>query len=127
MVKQFEGLVLTAYNDGTGTLTIGYGHTAGVYPGQVITPTTAEAYLEQDLGRAEGIVATLAPPGLTDNQFSALVDFTFNLGPGALQQMLAHGVDQVPVQMLRWDHEGPVVVPGLARRRQAEVDLWQSA
>ena len=35
MIKGFEGLSLEAYDDGAGVLTIGYGHTKGVYKGQV--------------------------------------------------------------------------------------------
>ena len=147
LVKKSEGLRLAAYQDTGGVWTIGYGHT-GAYPdawrafsshpwlrvgaGDAITSSDAEALLGSDLWGAEDVVA--AVPGvasLTDNQFSALVDFTFNLGPSALRQLLAHGLDQVPEQLLRWDH-GEVggheeELAGLKVRRQAEVDLWRRA
>jgi GH24 family phage-related lysozyme (muramidase) len=140
LVKESEGLRLAAYQDGGGVWTIGYGHT-GAYPsrvaplggwpagavaaGQSITTEEANLLLLLDLGVAEAAVSSAAP-GLTDNQFAALVDFTFNLGAGALRQLLAHGLDQVPTQLLRWDHVGTTVEPGLLVRRQREVALWQA-
>ena len=36
-IKKFEGLRLKAYVCAAGVCTIGYGHTAGVKPGDVIT------------------------------------------------------------------------------------------
>ena len=42
LIRDFEGLRLSAYRDAVGVLTIGYGHTKSVRPGQVITRTEAE-------------------------------------------------------------------------------------
>jgi lysozyme len=81
--------------------------------------------LQQDVAAVEGAVNRLAP-GVNQNQFDALVDFGFNLGVGALQTMLSHGLDQVPVQIPRWNHVNGQVSPGLTARRQAEVDLWNT-
>ena len=36
-IKHFEGERLTAYDDGTGVMTIGYGHTGDVKVGETIT------------------------------------------------------------------------------------------
>ena len=49
LIRDFEGLRLSAYRDAVGVLTIGYGHTKGVRPGQVITRTEAEKLLSADL------------------------------------------------------------------------------
>jgi lysozyme len=151
LVKKSEGLRLAAYQDTGGVWTIGYGHT-GAYPpgtycfpeegghsysadgdspsaGEAITEFTATMILTADLARAAASVPADVP--LTDNQFAALTDFAFNLGAGALRQLLAHGLDQVPEQLLRWDH-GEVAgreeeLAGLKARRQAEADLWRMA
>ncbi len=47
LIKRFEGLRLTAYQDSVGVWTIGYGHTSGVSEGQTITQTQADAYLRK--------------------------------------------------------------------------------
>ena len=41
-IKKFEGCLLKAYEDAVGMWTIGYGHTSGVFKGQVITKEKAE-------------------------------------------------------------------------------------
>ena len=43
-IKKFEGCLLKAYEDAVGMWTIGYGHTSGVFKGQVITKEKAENY-----------------------------------------------------------------------------------
>lgn len=50
LIKGFEGLRLRAYRDPAGVWTIGYGHTGGVKPGQVITRARAEELLRADTG-----------------------------------------------------------------------------
>lgn len=134
LVKESEGLRLEAYQDSVGVWTIGYGHTGpAAGPGLTIDGIGAAQLLTADLLVAERAVsAQLAADGwseqeFTDNEFSALVDFTFNLGAGALRQLLAHGLDQVPEQLLRWDHAGGVELAGLKLRRQREGDLWRTA
>ena len=86
MLKRSEGLRLTAYRDVAGLLTIGYGHK--VVPPAVfdngITEATADAILANDVEAAEGAVTRLVKVPLTQGQFDALVDFTFNLGAGRL-------------------------------------------
>jgi lysozyme len=126
LVKASEGLRLTAYQDQGGVFTIGYGNTEHATPGLAITEGQAEEWLLDDLASAEGDVAQYAPPSLTDNQFSALVSFTFNLGGPALRTLLSHGVDEIPSQLLRWDRIGEREIPGLLARRQREAALWNA-
>ena len=83
LVKTYEGLKLEAYRDTSGILTIGYGHTAGVKPDDIIGAERAELLLEMDLMDVERAVSGLVKVPLNDNQFSALVSFVFNVGEGA--------------------------------------------
>jgi GH24 family phage-related lysozyme (muramidase) len=126
LIKSFEGLRLEAYQDSVGVWTIGYGHIRNVTEGMSIDNATAERFLREDLSNSEAAVESAAP-GLTDNQFAALCSFCFNLGSGALNTMLGHGIDQVPQQIPRWNRAGGQVLAGLTRRRAAEVALWETA
>ena len=123
LIESFEGLRLQSYQDSVGVWTIGYGHTLGVKPGQTITQPQAEAFLQQDLGVAEAAVNGLGQT-LTDNQFAALVSFTFNLGGGNLKFLFKNGIAAVPDRILLFDHAGGRQLPGLTRRRQAERALY---
>lgn len=49
LIRQFEGLRLTAYRCPAGIWTIGYGHTSGVVPGMAITKEQAEEFLMRDI------------------------------------------------------------------------------
>ncbi len=128
-IRKNEGVRLSVYDD-NGHPAIGYGHDltqpeifSGVYVNG-ITIDQAASLLQQDLtARYEPSVNELAPDA-NQNQFDALVDFAYNLGGGALKQMLAHGWDQVTTQIPRWNHLNGVVHPGLTARREAEVELF---
>jgi len=123
LVESFEGLRLQSYQDSVGVWTIGYGHTQGVTQGQTITQQQAQAFLQQDLGVAESAVNKLGLT-LTDNQFAALVSFTFNLGAGNLNKLMSQGIAAAPDRILLFDHAGGRQLPGLTRRRQAERALY---
>jgi hypothetical protein len=83
LLTTFEGCELTAYDDGGGVWTIGYGHTGDdVFPGLTISQTQAEELLRLDLEKFESFVEDAVEVQLNDNQFSALVCFCFNVGPG---------------------------------------------
>ena len=131
LTKSFEGLELSAYQDRGGVWTIGYGHTgADVRPGMTITEDEANALLAKDLSDAVECVNQHVK-AINQNQFDALVDFTFNLGCEALlSSTLLRRVNDGDIagaaaQFLRWDHVKGNVVPGLTRRRQAEAELFQ--
>jgi lysozyme len=123
LIESFEGLRLNSYQDSVGVWTIGYGHTLGVKAGQTITQQQAQAFLQQDLGVAEAAVNRLGLT-LTDNQFAALVSFTFNLGAGNLNKLMKNGLAAVPDRILLFDHAGGKALPGLTRRRTAERELY---
>ena len=138
LLSTFEGCELTAYDDGGGVWTIGYGHTGDdVFPGLTISQTQAEELLRLDLEKFESFVEDAVEVQLNDNQFSALVCFCFNVGPGGfgdstLLRLLNEGnyqgaANQFPV----WNKVNGEPWLGLTRRRLAERSLflgkpWQS-
>jgi len=130
LLKAFEGLRLRAYQDSVGVWTIGYGTTSGVRPGMVITEAQAEDLLKRDLNRFERAVNDLVTVPLTDDQFSALVTFAYNVGEGALAdstllRLLNQGDYRGAAdQLLRWDKAGGQALAGLTRRRRAERALF---
>ncbi|MBM2884118.1 lysozyme [Chromobacterium phragmitis] len=134
LVQKFEGLRLTAYRDIVGVLTIGYGHTGpDVTPGLTITQPRAVALLQQDLAKFEAGVSRLVKAPLSQNQFDALVSFSYNLGLGSLQNStllrLLNAGDYVGAagQFILWDKAGGKAVPGLLARRSAEQALFKGA
>ena len=133
LIESFEKFEAVAYYDQNNILTIGYGHTGpDVFPGQTCTQEQANAWLESDLATAEACVTRLVIVSLTDNQFSALCCFVFNIGSGhfkgssALHLLNSGDYADVPAHILLWDEAGGAVSAGLVRRRTAEVALWNT-
>jgi lysozyme len=127
-IEANEGLALRPHND-NGRMAWGYGHDQqGSEPVPMqVTQEQADALLRHDLATCyEPAVNALIPATCTQGQFDALVDFCYNLGASSLRMMLSHGWENVPAQMLLWDHVDGKVDPGLAARRQAEVELFNS-
>lgn len=132
LIKEFEGLRLKAYQCPGGVWTIGYGHTAGVKPGMVITKAQAEEYLKADLIAFERYLNGLGL-ALNQNQFDALVSFIYNVGTGnfssstLLRKVRANPQDNsIMDEFLRWVYSKGRVLPGLQRRRLAEIKLYFS-
>lgn len=132
LLREFEGCRLDAYQDAAGVWTIGYGHTKGVQAGDSITQEQAEAFLLDDAqDAADGVLGAVKVP-LTDGQFGALVDFVFNLGPGALakstllRKLNAGDYAGAQAEFAKWCHAGGRFYAGLLRRRKAEAALFGS-
>lgn len=130
LLKQFEGLRLNAYRDSAGVLTIGYGSTTDVEPGDSITPEGAERLLREDLKNAERAVEQLVTVPLNANQHAALVSFVFNLGFGnlasstLLKRLNAGDYQGAQQEFGRWIYANGKVMAGLERRRNAEAQLF---
>lgn len=130
LIKSFEGCRLKAYKCPAGVWTIGYGHTAGVKEGDTITQAQADEYLRNDLAKYEK--AVLNYDGIyhfNQNQFDALVSFTYNCGVGNLKNLTQSGkrtLAQISVKLLLYNKAGGVVLRGLQRRRAAEKDLFDA-
>lgn len=107
--------------------TIGYGHYgADVAPNQTMTPAQAEALLRKDLTQFEAWVSQYAPWPVNQNEFDALVSFTYNCGPGSLQQLVRGRTKaQVAEAMLHYTKSAsPAFTQGLLNRRRKERALF---
>lgn len=136
LIKRFEGMELVAYPDPGSAdgkpWTIGYGHTAGVKPGDRCTEAQAHDWLKQDLAWVVNAINDKTRVELSQSVFDALCSFVYNVGAGAygmstLLRRLNANEDQVPVlsqELPKWIKGGnSQVLPGLVRRRDAEVAL----
>src|SRR5215510_10471108 len=110
-IEAFEGKILHTYDDGTGVLTIGYGHTDAAGPppvrsGQKITEAEADAILSDDLGKVERNIKV----PMTQAQFDALVSFDFNTGSLAKSsiddKINAGNPSAAMATLLQYDHAG---------------------
>ncbi|WP_074181130.1 lysozyme [Serratia marcescens] len=132
LIKSFEGLRLQAYPCSAGIWTVGYGHTAGVRPGDIIDEVQAEAFLREDIADIENTINRLVTVSLKQNQFDALVSFVFNLGSvnfrssKLLGKLNAGDHAGAADELLRWVHAGGKRLPGLVRRREVERHLFVS-
>ena len=137
-----EGTVLHLYNDSSGHCTVGIGHLVhhGRCDGRTseapfsggITRQAAIDLLRQDVVRFESTVNSAVKVPLKQNQFDALVSFSFNVGDGAfrdstlLKELNARRFDRVRPELLRWTKGANGIEPGLVNRRTDEADLFES-
>ena len=132
LIKRFEGCSLTSYLCQAQIPTIGYGSTRGVEMGMEISQERAEALLLEDVADFEEEVNKCVEVPLSQNQFDALVAWTFNLGGSNLRsstmlKVLNNGeYDKVPSEMKRWNKAGGKTLQGLIRRREAESLLFKN-
>ena len=131
LLKQFEGCRLTAYQDSVGVWTIGFGTTTGVKEGQTISQVKAEEYLRFDLAIFEKAVTESLKVPVNQNQFDALVSFTYNVGVSAfrsstLLNLINEKTDKkvVAAEFSKWVKAGNQTLPGLVSRRKAESELF---
>ena len=128
LIKQLEGVRLTAYKCPAGVYTIGYGHTRGVKRGMKITEEEASAFLTTDLLNSEKAVERYdSVYHWNQNEFDALVSFTFNCGAANLRSLLRNGRrnrSQIAATLPLYRKAGGKVLKGLERRRAAEKALF---
>ena len=131
LIKKFEGCELDSYKCAAGVWTIGYGSTHGIEKGMSISKSRAEELLLEDIAQFEDIVDKAVSVNLSQNQYDALVSWTFNLGGGNLNSstmlkvLNAGDYENVPEQIKRWNKAGGQVKQGLVRRREAEALLFE--
>lgn len=122
LIKSFEGCSLTAYKCPSGVLTIGYGRTYGVKEGMVITKAQADSFFNEDIKKYEAYVQKYNISN--QNQYDALVSFTYNCGPGALYYVMSS--KDITGTMALYVNGGGIRLDGLVRRRKAEIDLYNT-
>jgi lysozyme len=140
IIKNFEGLRLSAYRDSAGVWTIGYGSTR-YHDGKVVKPgdklvseAQADALFRNTLDVYIAAVNQRAMVPLTQNQFDALVSFVYNTGTAAgktlFQKLNAGDYQAAADQFLQWNkitdlHTGnKIVCDALVKRRAAERALF---
>jgi lysozyme len=132
LTETCEGLSLTSYFDPTGKVwTIGYGHTGKeVVEGLTWSQEQCESALANDIFWASHVVNNLVTATITQFQFDALVDFTFNEGDSNFaHSMLLTLVNkgdlaQAELEFRRWVYSGGKMLGGLVRRRELEGEYF---
>ncbi len=137
MMREHEGFREEAYLCPSSVWTIGFGNTfyengQPVRQGHKIDKYRAErlfSYYVDDFSKK--IVRLLAGKTLNENQFSALVSFTYNVGIGAFEKstlrrkVISNPDDPlIKAEFSRWTRGGGKVLNGLVRRRQDESGLY---
>lgn len=138
LIIRFEGgHILKSYRDPINIWTISVGLTRiynrSVVESDIITLEESEKLFRIELNRFCDGVTRLLFNRLTENQFSALVSISFNIGLGALRgSTLLKMVNRNPNdplirnEFLRWNKINKIESRGLTRRRKAESDLYFS-
>ena len=132
IVKEAEGLRLSAYLCPAGIPTIGYGHTKGVKLGDTCTREQAEKWLENDFFTAKQEVKAVVKVPLRENQLDALASFVFNLGvrkliqSTLLKKLNAGDYNGAAAEFDKWVFAGKVKLNGLIKRRAKERQLFES-
>lgn len=136
LIKTWEGLSLKPYKCPADIPTIGYGATFYEDGTKVtmqdpnITEARAEELLIKHIETFAREVENLIKVNLTDNQFAALVSFTYNLGARnlktstLLKKLNSGDYAGAANEFEKWNKAGGKVLSGLIRRRQAEKALF---
>lgn len=136
IIKHYEGFKSDPYVCPAGYWTIGYGSIRDKHRRRVhadtdsISTIEGEMLLLLELDEVERYVKALVNVELTENQFSALCSFVFNVGSGrfkasTLRAKLNRGDYEGASEQFKWWRKGGGrILKGLVLRRQAETDLF---
>lgn len=141
IIKEYEGLRLTAYICPAGVPTIGYGHTDGLTKTDIgvkkITEQEADALLKSDLFEFENGVKTALIVNPNPFQLAAMVSLAFNIGLGNFKKstvVKAHNKGDFAAAASAFNlwtkatvNGKKVVLPGLVSRRAREAALYLTA
>ncbi|MEN9567587.1 MAG: hypothetical protein RLZZ69_2783 [Cyanobacteriota bacterium] len=132
IVKEFEGFSKTAYYCPANVLTIGYGRTTG----DLKTPTNPDfetQWLYERLQKTNALINKYVKPRMNPQQMAALMSLIYNIGDNAfINSTLLKTINSnssptaIKYQWNRWNKGGGLALPGLIRRRTAEIELYFS-
>ena len=139
LIKRFEGFSPSPYKDAVGIWTIGYGSTH--YPtgravsehDSALTDQAAALLIFNTIGQYEDAINHFVTVKLTQNQFDALVSFTYNCGiqnfrNSTLLKLLNFGdYKKASNEFTKWTHAAGKIVAGLVKRRLSEKNLFTTA
>lgn len=130
-IKHWEGLRLEAYlPTPRDKWTIGYGHTATVKPGMVITEKQAEKLLRADIKWVRKTIKDLVEVPLSQPQYDALASLIFNIGrpqfsgSTLLRKLNTYDYVGAADEFPKWRRQKGRILPGLVRRRKAEQRMF---
>lgn len=130
-IAAHEGCQLTAYQDGGGVWSVGYGTTGPtISKGLVWTQQQADDHLTADVNKMETAVLKLLNKKLSDQSMAALISLCYNIGPNALATSHLIGCVNdgdfigATKAFLSWDHIGQDESKGLLLRRLDESALF---
>lgn len=143
LIKEFEGFRSSVYDDGVGVATIGYGATfyqSGQKVGwndPPITQARGEELLKYHLEYFWGTQESTIPywKEMSDGKRGCLLSFSFNCGAGFYGNGGFNTItgclrdrrwNDVPNALLLYVNPGTSTEAGLRRRREAEIQLWNS-
>jgi len=133
LIKKWEGCKLESYKCSAGHDTIGFGNTfyedgTKVKPGDKITQKRAESLLINLLPKFENIVNKKITVSLTQNQFDALVSYTWNTGGSdTLFNLINKKASDKEIRTwfeTKYITAGGKQVKGLVNRRKDEANLY---
>lgn len=140
LCRFFEGFSSKPYICPAGYPTIGYGTvykpdgTKVTMQDAPISRELADEWLMRELQNNYMAGVLKASPILIRNQrlLAAITDFAYNLGVGRYRastlkrRVDANDLPGIEVELKKWVRGGGKVLPGLVKRRQAEIDLIRS-
>ncbi|MBD1558173.1 lysozyme [Vibrio sp. S9_S30] len=148
LLKGIEELATETYDDQTGKkitqwvkgATIGYGHLISKAEWDTykngITKSSAEKLLNQDLKPFVNAVNSAVKVALSQNEFDALVIFTFNTGIGGFRnssvlKLINDPSAKTPYKSLElawkaWNKSQGKVMRGLKNRRNSEWNIFEN-
>ena len=138
LLASLEGLKLKAYKDSGNIWTIGIGTIkypdgSNVKENDVCTKIQAYSYCNNDIKAFVKAINVLLKTTLNQNQFDALVIFTYNVGINALKSstlLKRINLDKfnplIKAEFLKWNKVKGVPVTGLTNRRKIESNLYFS-
>lgn len=129
-IAGWESCRLSAYLDGGGVPTIGYGWTRDVKMGDTCTQEQADRWLSEAIDDAWYGIDPFIHVTLAQHEHDAIASLCYNAGvPAISKSTLIHRLNNSDFgsaadEFLRWNRDGGRIVQGLVKRRKAERAMF---